>query len=105
MDDHEKNLTHVKGSMKKYGVFAGAALQEDLGATVVIDVCAKNFQGHLELSTFELRYTGIREDVLCHVERKTTSSAQFKNMEVVSYEEQRKEPDQTPGSNTRKPEA
>ena len=34
-----------------------------------------------------------------------TSSAQFNDMEVVSYEEQRKEPDQTPGSNTRKPEA
>ena len=26
VDDHEKNLTHVKGSMKKYGVFAGVAL-------------------------------------------------------------------------------
>ena len=41
---------------------------------MVIDVCAKNFQEHLELSTFELRYTEIREDVLCYVRLRHSST-------------------------------
>ena len=47
VEDNEKNLTHVKGLMKKYGVCAGAAVQEDLRGTVVIDFCTKNLAEHL----------------------------------------------------------
>ena len=51
MEDNEKNLMHVRESVKKCEILAGEALREDLRGTVVIDFCTKYLAEHLEPST------------------------------------------------------
>lgn len=40
---------------KNYEVLAGRPLDEDLGVTVITDLCVKENKGRLELSTKDMR--------------------------------------------------
>ena len=87
-DDIEKNLMHVEELMKKYETMSGEALPEDLRATVIIDLCTKDLKEHLELSTKDMKYREIRDEITGYVERKRDQfGSQLKAMEVDSHEE------------------
>lgn len=93
--DIEKNLMRVEELMKKYEVLAGQPLPEDLRATVIIDLCTKDLKEHLELTTREMSYKEVREEIMAYVERKRDLfGSQLKAMECDNHEEQK--PDDKP---------
>ena len=59
-DELENNLMKVEEYAKKYAMMAGSDLPEELKVTVIIDLCAKDFKEHLELSTREMTYNQAR---------------------------------------------
>ena len=69
-DELEKNLMKVEEYMKHYEVMAGADLPEDLKVTVIIDLCTKDLKEHLELSTREMTYKQVRDEIISYAERK-----------------------------------
>ena len=60
----------VEEYMKHYEVMAGADLPEDLKVTVIIDSCTKDLKEHLELSTCEMTYKQVRDEIISYVQRK-----------------------------------
>ena len=60
----------VEEYMKHYEVVAGADLPEDLKVTVIIDLCTKDLKEHLELSTREMTYKQVRDEIISYAERK-----------------------------------
>ena len=56
--------------MKHYEVMAGADLPEDLKVTVIIDSCTKDLKEHLELSTCEMTYKQVRDEIISYAQRK-----------------------------------
>ena len=66
----EKNLMTVVKYVKKYEVMAGTDLPEDMKVTVIIDLCTKDLKEHLELSTQEMTYKQVRDEIISDAERK-----------------------------------
>ena len=86
-DETEKNLLAVENLIRKYEVMAGEPLPEDLRITVIIDLCPRDLREHLELSTKEMTYKEVRDEISNYVERKRDSfSTNLKAMEVDSAE-------------------
>jgi hypothetical protein len=82
-EDIEKNVMHVEELMKKYEVMSGTPLPEDLRVTVIIDLCVKDLREHLELTTREMAYKEVREEIMSYVERKRNAfSMDLKAMDV-----------------------
>ena len=87
-DEVEKNLMKVEEYMKHYEVMAGADLPEDLKVTVIIDLCTKDLKEHLELSTREMTYKQVRDEIISYVERKRNAfSNDLKAMDVDEVED------------------
>jgi len=82
-EELEKNLMKVEEYMKKYELMAGNELPEDLKVTVIIDLCTKDLKEHLELSTRDMTYKQVRDEVISYAERKrNTFSNDLKAMDV-----------------------
>ena len=74
--------------MKHYEVMAGADLPEDLKVTVIIDMCTKDLMEHLELSTREMTYEQVRDEIISYAERKSNAfSNDLKVMDVDEVED------------------
>jgi hypothetical protein len=80
--DVEANLMHVEGLMKKYENMARDNLPEDLKVTVIIDLCHKELKDHLELSTKDMEYREVREEIMNYVERKRENYNGPKPMDI-----------------------
>ena len=78
----------VEENMKHYEVMAGADLPEDLKVTVIIDLCTKDLKEHLELSTREMTYKQVRDEIISYVERKrNVFSNDLKAMDLDEVED------------------
>ena len=89
VQDIEANLMHVEELMRKYESLAKEVLPEDLKVTVIIDLTIKDLKEHMELSTKDMKYKEVRDEIMSYVERKReTFGNQLKAMEVDSHEKQ-----------------
>ena len=87
-EDIEGNLMAVEELMKKYEAIARDNLPEDLKVRVIIDLRVKDLKDHLELTTKDLSYKDVRDEILSYVERKRdVFGKQVTAMEVDSHEE------------------
>ena len=82
-DEVEKNLMKVEEYIKKYEVMSDSELPEDLKVTVLIDLCPTDLKEHLELTTREMTYKQVRDEVISYTERKRNAfSNDLKAMDV-----------------------
>ena len=82
-DEVEKNLMKVEEYIKKYEVMSVSELPEDLKVTVLIDLCPTDLKEHLELTTREMTYKQVRDEVISYTERKRNAfSNDLKAMDV-----------------------
>ena len=87
-DELEKNLMKVEEYMKHYEFMAGADLPEDLKVTVIIDLCTKDLKEHLELSTREMTYKQVRDEIVSYADRKRNAfSNDLKAMDLDEVED------------------
>ena len=78
----------VEEYMKHYEGMAGADLPEDLKVTVIIDLCTKDLKKHVELSTREMTYKQVRDEIISYAERKrNASSNDLKAMDLDEVED------------------
>jgi hypothetical protein len=87
----EANLMKIEDLMKKYESIATEKLPEDLKVTVIMDLCHKELREHLELSTKDVGYKDVRDEIVNYVERKRDMiNTGVKAMEVdhLCYEHQ-----------------
>ena len=88
VQDVEAGLMAVERLIKKYEGMATDKLPEDLKVCVIIDLCSKDLRDHLELSTKQMSYLEVREEILNYVERKRDNyNSQVKAMEVDNFED------------------
>jgi len=81
--DVEPLLRKVEELMKRYEVMSGTKLPEDLCVTVIIDLCSRELREFLELSTKDMKYQQVKEEIMNYVENKRTSFGNgLKAMEV-----------------------
>ena len=82
-DDLEKTLMHLEELIKKYEVMGGAELPEDLRVALIIDMCHKDLKEHLELTTKDMTYREVRDEIVNYAERKRNAFGNdLKAMEV-----------------------
>jgi hypothetical protein len=82
----EANLMRIEDLMKKYESIATEKLPEDLKVTVIMDLCHKELREHLELSTKDVGYKDVRDEIVNYVERKRdTINSGVKAMEVDHF--------------------
>lgn len=63
-EDMERNLLRVEELMHKHEALACDPLDDDLGVTVIVGLCAKHLRERLELVTKDMRHTGVREGIM-----------------------------------------
>ena len=82
-EDLEKVLMHLEELIKKYESMGGAELPEDLRVALIIDMCHRDLKEHLELTTKDMSYKEVREEVVNYAERKRNAFGNdLKAMEV-----------------------
>lgn len=65
---------------------AGTPLDENLGVTVIIDLCVKCLKERLELATKDMQHPEVREDIVGFIERRHDNFGGPRLMEVYSNE-------------------
>jgi hypothetical protein len=82
-EDLEKTLMHLEELIKKYEAMGGAELPEDLRVALIIGMCHKDLREHLELTTKEMSYKEVRDEIVNYAERKRNAFGNdLKAMEV-----------------------
>jgi hypothetical protein len=82
-EELEKTLMHLEELMKKYESMGGAELPEDLRVALIIDMCHKDLKEHLELTTKDMSYREVRDEIVNYAERKRNAFGNdLKAMEV-----------------------
>ena len=82
-EELEKNLMHLEELIKKYEQMGGAELPEDLRVALIIDMCHKDLKEHLELTTKDMSYKEVRDEIVNYAERKRNAFGNdLKTMEV-----------------------
>jgi hypothetical protein len=82
-EELEKNLMHLEELIKKYEQMGGAELPEDLRVALIIDMCHKDLKEHLELTTKDMSYKEVRDEIVNYAERKRNAFGNdLKAMEV-----------------------
>ena len=70
IDEIEKALMNFEDLLKRYDSMSGETLPEDLRVTIALDLCTKDLQEHLEITTRDKSYREVREEMMSYVERK-----------------------------------
>ena len=92
VQDIEGNLMGVEELIRKCEGLAREALPEDLRWTVIIDLCVKDLEEHLEMITMDTSYEEVRDEIRSYVERKRDAFGhQPRAMEVDNHEIQEQE--------------
>ena len=82
-EDLEKTLMHLEELIKKYEAMGGTELPEDLRVALIIDMCHKDLKEHLELTTKDMSYKEVRDEIVNYAERKRNAFGNdLKAMEV-----------------------
>jgi hypothetical protein len=82
-EELEKNLMHIEELIKKYEALGGAELPDDLKVTLIIDLCTKDLKEHLDLTTKDMAYKEVRDEIVNSAERKrNTFNNDLKAMDV-----------------------
>ena len=64
------NLTHVEGLFSRYECIAVDKLLERVKVTLIMDLRHRELREHLELSTKDVGWKDVREEIVNYVERK-----------------------------------
>ena len=82
-DQIEAKIRDLEHIHNKYRDLSGRALPDNIRTILIIDICPKELQTHIELNQGEKDYLEIKADIVAHVNRKrSTNDNGLKTMEV-----------------------
>lgn len=91
-EEVERSLFKAEELMNEYEVLAGKPLDEDLGVTVIIDLCVQDLKDRLEPATHVMQSLEVREEIMSFSERRQDTFGGPRPMDLDSRETDHPDP-------------